>query len=96
MEQSSKSPDHFNLLALIASILRMIALIVFAWMFTLGMSQWPTLGHMEFQETPLTAESFEAITKCLTGLIGMILTDISISLARTRQGSISPPPKSLN
>jgi hypothetical protein len=97
------SATRHTILTLLSVPPAVIAMIVFAWMMVVGLTDWPYLdrySHTPFSDnflaTPLNVDNFEAIVKCLTGLIGMILTDISMSLAVIRRNGISSPPKSPN
>ena len=59
-------------------IARCIAMLIFGWMFLTGAL------HTIIPQTTLT-DDFGAIAKYVGGLIGMVLVDISISLAAIKQ-----------
>ncbi len=73
---------------------RWIAMAVFGWMLLTGFFEWPSCHHPGTQNQLLMADDFEAIAKGLTGLVGMVLVDISMSLAVIMQRDAPEPPKS--
>jgi hypothetical protein len=78
-------------------VARWVAMLTFALMFLWGFCWWPGDTHISARgKEPLCCDDFEAIAKCLTGLVGMVLVDISMSLATIKRGGCTAPPKSPN
>jgi len=69
-----------------AAVFRVAVGILFACMMLVGIVHWWNyLQATSHPALPLTGEDFDITAKCLIGLVGVVLVDISISLAAIRR-----------
>jgi hypothetical protein len=70
----------------LAAVFRAAAGILFACMALAGLVQWWSyLQSTAHAAQPLTGENFDITAKCLVGLVGVVLVDISMSLSALRR-----------